>query len=74
MPEDDAIADQGERRRHRLRRLLAETEAHNAAATIPELAGALGASARTVRRDLQALRLAGVPVLTRGSRNPATPV
>jgi len=73
MPEDDAIADQGERRRHRLRRLLAEAESSHAAATIPELAGALGASARTVRRDLQALRRAGVPVLTRGSRSPATP-
>ncbi|RZV46884.1 MAG: HTH domain-containing protein [Acidimicrobiia bacterium] len=71
-PEDDAIADPGERRRHRLRRLLAETEAHKAAATIPELALALGASARTVRRDLQALRLAGVPVVTRGSRSPAS--
>jgi DNA-binding SARP family transcriptional activator/biotin operon repressor len=71
-PEDDAIADPAERRRHRLRRLLAEAESHQAAATVPELAQALGASARTVRRDLQTLRLAGVPVRTRGSRNPAS--
>ncbi len=68
-PEDDGIDDPGERRRHRLQRLLAETEAHQAAATIPDLAGALGASVRTVRRDLQSLRLAGAPVLTRGSRS-----
>jgi len=69
VADDDRIHDQGERRRHRLRRLLAETEAHNAAATVVDLAGALGASVRTIRRDLQMLRRAGVQAVTRGSRS-----
>ena len=68
--EDDRFEDGGERRRHRLRRLLAEAEAHDAAPTVADLAEALGASVRTVRRDLQALRAAGVAAVTRGTRSP----
>ncbi len=70
--EDDRLEDQGERRRHRLRRLLAEAEAHGAAATIADLADALGTSVRTIRRDLQILRREGVPAVTRGTRSSVT--
>jgi tetratricopeptide (TPR) repeat protein len=67
--EDQRIGDPGDRRRHRLQRLLAETEADRAAATVVDLAEALGASVRTIRRDLQMLRQAGHAVKTRGSRS-----
>ncbi|NNC92516.1 MAG: AAA family ATPase [Acidimicrobiia bacterium] len=66
--EDERIEDPGDRRRHRLRRLLAETEAHRAAATVVDLAEGLGASVRTIRRDLQLLRSSGLAAATRGSR------
>jgi DNA-binding SARP family transcriptional activator len=67
--EDERISDPGDRRRHRLQRLLAEAAVHRAAATVVDLAEALGASVRTIRRDLQMLRQAGHPVATRGSRS-----
>ncbi len=72
-PADAEIADSAERRRHRLTRLLAETEAADGAATVVDLATALEAGVRTIRRDLQVLRRAGVAVVTRGSRDPAGP-
>jgi len=54
-PEDDTIADKTARRRYRLRRLLAEAEAQNAAPTDDELARALGVSRHTILRDMQVL-------------------
>jgi DNA-binding SARP family transcriptional activator len=54
-PEDEAIADKTERRLYRLRRLLHEAEAQNAAPTDDDLARALGVSRRTILRDMQAV-------------------
>ncbi len=54
-------------RRHRLRRLLAQAHATNAAPTIEDMAGALDVSPRTVRADLAALRRQGYTVRTRGT-------
>jgi tetratricopeptide (TPR) repeat protein len=68
-PEDDAIPQKVERRRHVLRRLLQEAAAQGAAPTVPDLAAALQSSPRTVKRDLAALRAAGHPTPTRGHRN-----
>ena len=56
------------RRRHRLQRLLTEAEAQGAAPTVDDLARALGVSRATVKRDLAALRQAGMAVRTRGAR------
>jgi len=70
-PSDSAVGDPAEVRRHRLRRLLVEADAQGAAATVADLAKALGASVRTIRRDLQELRSGGVEVFTRGSRRRA---
>ncbi len=67
-PEDDAIGGKVARRRHRLLRLLREAADCAAAPTVPDLAMALGASTRTVERDLAALRAAGHDVRTRGAR------
>jgi DNA-binding SARP family transcriptional activator/biotin operon repressor len=67
-PADDAIGSTADLRRHRLRRLLDQARAQQAAPTISDLADALDASVRTIRRDLQALRQQGVPVETRGAR------
>ncbi len=69
-PEDEAIADKSERRGHRLRRLLAEAAAQGAAPTVNDLAAALRVDARTIKRDLAALRTAGHPTPTRGRRGP----
>lgn len=69
-PVDHAIAEGGDRRRHRLRRLLAEAKAQGGAPTVDDLAAVLGVAVTTVRRDLQALRREGVEVATRGSRRP----
>lgn len=71
-PGDDEIGGAAEVRRHRLRRLLAEADAQRAAATVADLAAALDASVRTVRRDLQALRKQGIAVTTRGARQSAS--
>lgn len=54
-PEDETIADKTARRRYRLRRLLAEADAQNAAPTDDELARALGVSRHTILRDMQVL-------------------
>lgn len=68
-PEDDRISGKVARRRHRLLRLLAEAESQAAAPTVSALASALGASERTIKRDLAALREAGHDVQTRGARS-----
>ena len=67
-PEDDAAGSAAEVRRFRLRRLLSEADSHQAAATVADLAEALEASVRTIRRDLQWLRRHGIAVTTRGTR------
>lgn len=54
-PEDETVADKTARRRYRLRRLLAEADAQNAAPTDDELARALGVSRHTILRDMQTL-------------------
>ena len=68
LPEDDRIPTKKARRRHRLQRLLREAQAQGAAPTIDHLAKALEVSRATIKRDLAALRAAGVRVRTRGSR------
>jgi DNA-binding SARP family transcriptional activator/tetratricopeptide (TPR) repeat protein len=55
-PDDELVADGGARRRHRLRRLLAEAESASAVPTDDDLAAALGVSRRTVLRDIDHLR------------------
>lgn len=55
-------------RRQRLLRLLAEAAAQGASPAVSDLAGALGVSAATTRRDLAFLRGQGHEVPTRGSR------
>ena len=67
-PQDDEIADKVDRRRHRLLRLLDQAAEQAAAPTVADLAAALEVSARTVRRDLDALRAQGRRVRTRGAR------
>jgi DNA-binding SARP family transcriptional activator len=54
-PDDSAIADKGERRRHRIGRLLAEAEVAGGAPTDDDLARALGVSRRTILRDIEVL-------------------
>jgi DNA-binding SARP family transcriptional activator/predicted ATPase len=54
-PEDEAIANKSERRRNRLKRLLAQAEKQGAAPTDDDLAKALGVSRRTILRDLHAM-------------------
>jgi DNA-binding transcriptional ArsR family regulator len=54
-PQDEAIVGNVARRRHRLRRLLAEAAARGAEAGAGALAEALGVSRRTIERDLAAL-------------------
>ena len=67
-PEDETLAGGPARRRARIRRLLREAADQGAAPTIGDLASALRVSEPTVRRDLAALRRAGYPAETRGSR------
>ena len=65
MPDDPA---QSIARRHtQLRRLVEEAAAQGAVATVETLAVALRAGTRTVQRDLQALRQAGIVLQTRGN-------
>jgi DNA-binding SARP family transcriptional activator len=54
-------------RQERLRRLCEEAAAQGAEPTVGDLAGALGVTARTVDRDIAALRAAGELLATRGS-------
>ena len=67
--EDNEITGKAERRRNRIRRLLREAADQGAEATVDDLAQALDVSARTIKRDLAALRAAGHDVSTRGSRD-----
>lgn len=69
LPEDEGIPDRLARRRHRLQRLLQEAAAQDAAPTVEDLAAALRVDARTVKRDLAALRAAGHTTPTRGRRS-----
>ncbi len=68
LPADEQVAGKSARRQHRLRRLLGEAAAQGAAPTVTDLAAALGVDARTIKRDLAALRAAGHPTPTRGQR------
>jgi DNA-binding SARP family transcriptional activator len=54
-------------RQDRLRRLCTEAAAQGAEPTVGDLASALGVTARTVDRDIAALRAAGEVLATRGS-------
>lgn len=65
VPTDSLISPEPERRRHVLRRLLAEAAAQGAAPTDDDLATAVGVSRRTVLRDMQILAAEGEAVLTR---------
>ena len=67
-PRDDDPSDPVARRRALLSRVLAAIEAQGGAPTVGDLAGALDVSSATVRRDLAALREAGVDAVTRGGR------
>jgi biotin operon repressor len=67
-PEDGEIEGKVDRRRCRVLRLLQEAEDQGGGATVEALADALAVSARTIKRDLAALRDAGCEVSTRGSR------
>ncbi|GGI05961.1 BTAD domain-containing putative transcriptional regulator [Egicoccus halophilus] len=60
--------DPVEARRARLALVVADIEDQGGAPTTLDLAALLGVSEATVRRDLQALRAAGRPLTTRGSR------
>src|SRR5262249_39234581 len=68
--DEDALAlQQGGKvaqRQLRLRRLCAEANAQGAEPTVDDLAQALGVVARTVNRDLAALRATGEMLVTRG--------
>jgi tetratricopeptide (TPR) repeat protein len=68
VPEDDEIAGKVARRRHRLLRLLRQAAEQGAVPTVADLAAALDAGERTVKRDLAALRAEGHEVCTRGTR------
>jgi DNA-binding SARP family transcriptional activator len=64
-PEDDALTDPIDRRRHILSRLIAEARSANAAPTDDDLARALDVSRRTILRDIAALSRSGVILPTR---------
>jgi DeoR/GlpR family transcriptional regulator of sugar metabolism len=69
-PEDHAARTSGGKvaeRHARIRRLCAEASAQGAEPTVGDLAAALGVAARTVDRDIAALRAAGEIILTRGA-------
>lgn len=68
-PEDGALDEGPARRQARLHRLLGEAADQGVVPTVGDLAAALEVSEPTVRRDLAALRRAGQPVQTRGSRD-----
>jgi hypothetical protein len=64
-PEDDALTDPIDRRRHILSRLIAEARSAGAAPTDDDLARALDVSRRTILRDIDALAQSGVKLPTR---------
>ncbi|MGD8968231.1 MAG: DUF1670 domain-containing protein, partial [Anaerolineae bacterium] len=66
-PEDEKIPGKIARRRGRILRLLREAAEQSAAPTVADLADALETSARTIKRDLAALRTQGHDVRTRGT-------
>jgi DNA-binding SARP family transcriptional activator len=66
-PEDDRILGNVARRRRRILCLLREAAEQSAAPTVEHLADTLHVSARTIKRDLAALRAQGHDVRTRGS-------
>jgi hypothetical protein len=68
-PDDELVAQHAERRRHVLRRLVAEAQAQGAAATDADLAAALGVSRRTIERDMSILQAAGQAPATRRRRS-----
>lgn len=68
-PEDFSISDPVRRRRHQVRRLLAEAVAQGAKPALADLAAALGVGSSTIRRDIAALRSEGLDVATRGQRS-----
>jgi DNA-binding SARP family transcriptional activator/predicted ATPase len=67
-PGDELIGAKDERRRHVLRRLLAEAEAQGGAPTDGDLGSAVGVSRRTIERDMAALQAAGRAPSTRRRR------
>jgi len=67
-PEDTTITGKVTRRRHVLRRLLAEANVAGAAPTDDDLAAALGVSRHTILRDMAALTQKGTPLPTRRRR------
>ncbi len=69
--EDRAIVQTGRRRQAQIKRLLEEAREQGAAARVEDLAKVLDVSVATIRRDLRAIRNAGVAVTTRGSRRRA---
>ena len=72
-PDDDAIDDPVERRRHRLGRLLSEANRCGAAPTDDDLATALGVSRRTILRDMAAIgQRDDRPTTRRRARSPHT--
>ena len=68
LPEDALIRHKGDRRRHRLLRLLREAREQGAAPRVTDLARALEVAPRTIKRDLARLRATGHEVCTRGAR------
>lgn len=67
-PDDDQIQGKPARRQAQLRRLLQEAATQGVAPTVEDLATLLKAGKATIKRDLAALRAAGVAIRTRGSR------
>jgi hypothetical protein len=66
--DDAAIRQPAERRRHVIRRLLAEAQGQGAAPTDADIAEALEVSVRTIERDMIQLRAAGLTIPTRRRR------
>jgi DNA-binding SARP family transcriptional activator len=69
LPEqiEHGAASKASTRQERLRRLCEEAAVQGAEPTVGDLASALGVTARTVDRDIAALRAAGTLLVTRGS-------
>ena len=68
-PDDTSVEAGATRRRHRMRRLIAEATAQGAVITAQELAEVLDVSPATARRDLARLRAAGVEIPSRRDRS-----